>query len=149
MSSVERINGASNIILYTCNPLEALKYNSLDIHNVHIIIYHITLLTYYKFLVTNLLTYMMYTSSFTSSYFSIFLLSINFTKKYAYPLQILKYNYFDIQDVHIIIYHITFLTYYKSLITIFLTYKLYISSSTHHLSLIVFITYKLYKIYKQ
>jgi hypothetical protein len=149
MSSVERINGASNIILYTCNLLQALKYNFFDIHDVHIIIYHITLLTYYKFLVTNLLTYMMYTSSFTSSYFSIFLLSINFTKKYAYPLQILKYNYFDIQDVHIIIYHITFLTYYKSLITIFLTYKLYISSSTHHLSLIVFITYKLYKIYKQ
>jgi hypothetical protein len=149
MSSVERIKGASNIILYTCNPLEALKYNSLDIHDVHIIIYHITLLTYNKFLITNLLAYMMYTSSSTSSYFSIFLLSINFTKKYAYPLQILKYNYLDIQDVHIIIYHITFLTYYKSLITIFLTCKLYISSSTHLLSLIVFITYKLYKIYKQ
>jgi hypothetical protein len=72
MSSVERIKGASNIILYTCNPLEALKYNYLDIHDVHIIIYHITLLTYYKFLVTNLLTYMIYTSSSTSLYFSIF-----------------------------------------------------------------------------
>jgi hypothetical protein len=37
-------------ILYRDDSLSVFKYNSLDMHHIHIIICSITFLTYYKFL---------------------------------------------------------------------------------------------------
>jgi hypothetical protein len=39
----------------------------------------------------------------------------NCTESYRGPLSVIKYNSFDMQHVHIIICHITFLTHYNSL----------------------------------
>jgi hypothetical protein len=60
-------NAKNALIIYTYIRIIHYKCNSLDMQNVHIIIFHITFLGHYNSLIVNLLTYMVYTSSSVSS----------------------------------------------------------------------------------